>query len=169
MCLRVDTEESEDSRMENTQYLQYLRVQLKIPAGVRDLKSKIANVSNKSFSGTVATVHRYIGKKKIINKHMLFYFPHSQVTKKGILSILLACLPNIMELPPGLRSEFCSSVVSSCTQFCICAVNSPVLTSRTTWQREMRVILHSSKVNFCKHLVSFEIFRYPRYTAMRAV
>lgn len=108
-------------------------------------------------------------EKKIINKHMQFYFPHSQVTKKGILSILLACLPNIMELPPGLRSEFCSSVVSSCTQFCICAVNSPVLTSRTTWQREMRVILHSSKVNFCKHLVSFEIFRYPRYTAMRAV
>lgn len=64
MCIRVDTEESEDSRIENTQYLQYLRVQLKIPAGVRDLKSKIANVSNKSFSGTVATVHRYIGKKK---------------------------------------------------------------------------------------------------------
>lgn len=40
MCLRVETEGSEDSKIENAQYLQYLCVgELKIPAGVRDLQS----------------------------------------------------------------------------------------------------------------------------------
>lgn len=75
-----------------------------------------------------------------------------------------------MQLLPVLRSEFSSTIVSSCTPwFCICTVNNPDLTSQITWQREMRVILCGSKVNLCKHLVSSEILPYPKYTAIRAV
>lgn len=108
-------------------------------------------------------------------KHLLFYFLHLQVTKKSFLSfrpqILLTCLyTTVCDFKQCSGRNFLPPLFSLvCLGFAFNTINNSVLTSQIIWQREMRFILCSSQVNFCKYLVSSETFPYSKYTSIRAM